>query len=151
MNIDPLMIFTLLGTVIGLIIYLCVHEWQQQIYIRKIQNDLSSLPMSLQRYYSDMFDKQISLNQKMIGEVFTKHLSHIEKLERMTLPKPVTEKDVRAVMKRMGKIVDESAEVKWENEIEKAEKLPEPLSDDWTGHITSDTKIAFEGYEEVTA
>ena len=86
--------------------------------------------------------------QKVLGDSFKNFLKHIEKLEKMVLPKPVTTKDVQSVMSRMGTLADETLEI--QNDIEQAEKGVELPKDDWTGFINADTKVAFEDGEVPT-
>lgn len=108
---------------LGLLTYLYFHEKEE----RQLRNE------------------DLTRIQKLMGESFKDFLKHIEKLERMTLPKPVTTKDVQSVMDRMGTVADESLEI--QNDIEQAEKGVELPDNNWTDHITADTKIAFEGDE----
>jgi hypothetical protein len=141
---------SMLATMIGILTYFYFHEKEQQVYISKIQHNLTNLPIELQKFYAEISSKDTSRNQKLINETFRQYLRHIEKLERMVLPKPVTEKDVQSVMNRIGTIADNKEEIQWENEIEKAEKGVELPKDDWTGYINADTKVAFEGEEDIT-
>lgn len=111
---------------LGLLTYIYFHEKEE----RQLRNE------------------DLTRIQKLMGESFKDFLKHIEKLERMTLPKPVTTKDVQSVIDRMGTVADESLEIKYDNEIEQEEnKGVELPNQDWTGHITAETKIAFEGDE----
>lgn len=135
---------------IGLLIYFYFHEKEERVYKTKIQTDLTNLPIELQKFYAEISKRDTERTQKMIGDTFKMYLKHIEKLERMTLPKPVTEKDVKAVMSRIGTLADETQEMKWDNEIEKAEKGVELPKDEWTGYITGETKVAFEDGPEPT-
>ncbi len=141
---------SILVTMIGILTYFYFHEKEQQVYISNIQHDLTNLPIELQRFYAEISSKDSSRNQKLINDTFRQFLSHIKDLERMVLPKPVTEKDVKSVMNRIGTIADDKEEIQWENEIEKAEKGVELPKDDWTGYINADTKVAFEGEEDQT-
>jgi len=135
---------------LGILWYLYNHEKNEREYIKKIQTDLTTLPLDLQKYYAEISERDTARTQKLIGESFKLYLKHIEKLERMTLPKPVTEKDVKAVMSRMGTVADESLEEKLENEIEKAEKGVEMPNNHWTEYITGETKVAFDDEPEPT-
>lgn len=110
---------------LGLLTYIYFHEKEE----RQLRNE------------------DLTRIQKLMGESFKDFLKHIEKLERMTLPKSVTTKDVQSVLDRMGVVADESLEIAHDNEIEKAEPGVELPDDNWTDHITGDTKIAFEGEE----
>src|SRR6266702_816784 len=141
---------SILVTMIGILTYFYFHEKEQQVYISNIQHDLTNLPIELQRFYAEISSKDSSRNQKLINDTFRQFLSHIKDLERMVLPKPVTEKDEKSVMNRIGTIADDKEEIQWENEIEKAEKGVELPKDDWTGYINTDTKVAFEGEEDQT-
>lgn len=131
---------------IGLLVYLYFHEKSEREYIRKIQTDLTNLPTELQKFYSEIAARDAARTQKALENSFRDYLKHIERLEKMVLPKPVTTTDVRKVMDRIGDVVDESLEI--ENDIEKEkDKGVEIENNDWTGLINADTKIAFEDEE----
>lgn len=136
---------------IGLLIYLYFHEKAEREYIKKIQTDLTNLPLELQKFYAAISEKDQARTQKVLGDTFTKYLKHIERLEKMVLPKPVTTKDVQSVMNRMGTLADESLEIKHDNEIEsETNKGVEQITDEWTGFIDANTKVAFENEPEPT-
>jgi len=132
---------------LGLLVYLYFREKEDRVYKNKIQTDLTNLPIELQKFYATIAEKDQARTQKVLGDTFTKYLKHIEGLEKMVLPKPVTTSDVQSVMSRMGTIADESLEIEHDNEIERAEKGVELPTDQWTGFINGDTKVAFEGDE----
>lgn len=148
--LEIILSLSLITGFIALLVYIYLHEQQENEYIKKIQTDLTNLPIELNKFYATISEKDTARTQKLIGDSFTKYLNHIEKLERMVLPKPVTEKDVKAVMSRIGTVADESLEIKLDNEIEKAEKGVEMPRDEWTGYITGETKVAFEDEEVPT-
>lgn len=128
---------------LGLLVYLFLHEKSEQEYIKQIQTSLMNLPIELQKFYADFSAKDNTRTQKMIETSFKDYLRHIEKLERLTLPQPVTTRNVKKVLSRIGEIADESLEI--ENDIEKEEdKGVELQSDEWTGVINGSTKVAFE-------
>ncbi len=129
---------------IGLLVYLYFHEKEEREYIKKIQTDLTNLPVELNKFYATISERDQARTQKVMGESFKEYLKHIERLEKMVLPKPVTAKDVQSVINRMGTMADESLEIAHDNEIEKAEKGVEMPSSDWTEHINGDTRVAFE-------
>lgn len=135
---------------VGLLAFLYFHEKAQMEYIKKIQTDLTNLPIELQKFYATISERDTARTQKAMSESFKNYLKHIERLEKQVLPKPVTEKDVKAVMSRIGTVADESLEEKWDNEIEKAEKGVEMPNNEWTGYISGDTKVAFEDDPEPT-
>lgn len=111
---------------IGLLVYIYFHEKEER----------------------ELRDKDLTRIQKLMGESFRDFLKHIEKLEKMTLPKPVTTKEVQKVLDRVGEVTDAGA---FENEIETEEdKGVELQSDEWTGLINDETKVAFEGDESPT-
>ena len=134
---------------IGLLVFLLHHEREEREYIKKIQTDLTNLPIELQKFYSELSEKDTARSQKIIGDSFKEYLKHIERLERMVLPKPVTVGGVKSVMTRIGEMADESLEIA--NDIEKEkDKGVELPNDEWTGFINADTKIAFENEEAPT-
>jgi hypothetical protein len=135
---------------IGLLVYLYFHTNAEREYVKKIQTDLTNLPIELQKFYATIAEKDQARTQKVLGDTFTKYLKHIERLEKQVLPKPVTTKDVQSVINRMGPLADESQEIAWDNEIEKAEKGVEMPNDEWTGYISGSTKVAFEDDPEPT-
>lgn len=135
---------------VGLLTYLYFHEKNEREYIKKIQTDLTNLPLELQKFYATISEKDQARTQKVLGDTFTKYLKHIERLEKQVLPKPVTERDVRSVLNRIGEVADESLEIAHDNEIEKAEKGVEIDDNTWTGYINGDTKVAFDGEDAGT-
>jgi hypothetical protein len=129
---------------IGLLAFIFYKDKQEREYIRKLQTDLTNLPTDLQKFHTEIMERDTARTYKLIGDSFKDFLRHIEKLERMTLPKPVTEKDVRSVLSRVGEVADESLEIA--NDIEQEQdKGVEMPADDWTGFIDNKTKVAFEG------
>lgn len=133
---------------LGILGYLYFHTKDEREYIKKIQTDLTNMPIELQKFYSTISERDNARNQKLIGESFKDYLKHIERLEKQVLPKPVTERDVKSVIRRIGEVADESLEIKHDNEIEKeTDKGVELQTDQWTGFITGDTKVEFEGEE----
>lgn len=134
---------------VALLVYLYFHEKNQSDYIKQIQDNLTNLPIDLQKFYTELQQKNNERSQKIIGDSFKDFLKHIEKLEKMVLPKPVTTRDVQSVMSRMGTLADESLEIEHDlkNDIETAEKGVELPNDEWAGLINAQTKVAFEGAE----
>lgn len=134
---------------VSLLVYFYFHEKEEKKYIKGIQASLITIPSDLQKLYAEIAERDNARTQKTLSETFTKYLKHIENLERMVLPKPVTTKDVQSVMSRIGQVADESLEI--QNDIEKEEdKGVEMPSDTWTGYINAETKVAFENEESST-
>src|SRR5437762_1243747 len=113
--IEVTALIVLVLTVLGLLWYLYVHQKEEREYIKKIQTDLTNLPIDLQKFYTDISAKDQARTQKLIGDSFKNYLKHIERLEKQVLPKPVTTKDVQSVMDRIGPMADETME----NQIDK--------------------------------
>ena len=134
---------------IALLVYGYVSEKHRLTYIEKLQSMLSSLPTEMQKFYTDLSHKEQLQTQKTLSESFTKFLKHIEKLETMVLPKPVTTKAVQDVFDRVGEITDSG---KFENEIENEKEKGVTIQDDvsWTSLIDANTKVQVEGEEEPT-
>lgn len=136
---------------VGLLVYLYFHEKNEREYIKSIQTDLTNLPLELQKFYATISEKDQARTQKVLESTFTKYLKHIERLEKQVLPKPVTVRDVKSVMSRIGEVADESLEIAHDNEIEKeSDKGVEIEDNTWTGYINADTKVAFDGEESST-
>ena len=66
---------------IGLLVFLLHHEREEREYIKKIQTDLTNLPIELQKFYSELSEKDTARSQKIIGDSFKEYLKHIERLE----------------------------------------------------------------------
>jgi hypothetical protein len=131
---------------LGLLGFLGFYISDTRNYIGEIHKQLVSMPADLQKLHTRLTSENDAKTHQLIQESFRDFLKHIEKLERMTLPKPVTEKDVKSVLSRIGTIADESLEI--ENEIEKTpDKGVQLPNDEWTGFINGDTKVAFEDEE----
>jgi hypothetical protein len=135
--------FALIVGFLGVLGFLGFYIYDTRKYIGDIQQQLVTMPADLQKLHTRLTAENDAKTHQLIQESFRDFLKHIEKLERMTLPKPVTEKDVKSVLSRIGTIADESLEI--ENDIEKTpDKGVQLPSDEWTGFINADTKVAFE-------
>lgn len=75
----------------------------------------------------------------LISTLMLEHLKHIANLEKMILPKPVTQKDVQSILDRTPLIVD--------NDIEKIEDNGIEITEDNLGSIpfSGSTKVIIEG------
>lgn len=132
---------------IGVLGFLGFYIYDTRKYIGGIHKQLVDMPTELQKVHKELSHEKDKQTYKVMQESFKDFLKHIEKLERMTLPKPVTTADVQSVLNRMGEVTDAGA---FENEIEKdPNKGVELPKDDWTGYINADTKVAFEEDEEL--
>lgn len=93
-----------------------------------------------QKFYVDAMDQ----STKLVNQNFSSYLKHIANLEKMVLPKPVSDKDVQAILDRTPLIVD--------NDIERIEDLPYPFDSEESFAkvpITSETQVMFEEGENM--
>lgn len=104
-------LIVLLVAFLGVLMYLYFHTREQNRYIDHVHQSLTRLPAEMQQFFADLQSKSDKRAENLVQETFRDCLKHIEKLERMTLPKPVSVKEVQEVIDRTGPVI--------ENDIEK--------------------------------
>lgn len=88
-----------------------------------------------QQFYVDAMKQSTAL----VTQNFSSYLKHIANLEKMVLPKPVSDIDIKAILDRTPPIVD--------NEIDKVEDMPFPFAseEDFAKiPINNETQVMFE-------
>jgi hypothetical protein len=120
---------------LGLLAYLYFDKQKEREYLQE-----------LQKVFSDLTEKDRERTQKAIDSSFRDYLKHIDKLEKLALPSPVTTTRVQSVLGRMGELADETAELARdanpiEDEKDRGVEMP---NDTWAGVVGPETKVAFE-------
>lgn len=136
---------TSLVTIISLLAFFFAREKEQLLYKKHLEVLVTNIPQDIQSSYNKILESRDKLFVKGFDKTFALYLKHIQALEKMALPKPITTKMVRDVMDR-----DIEGGGEYKNEIEKEEEDSVPVTESNLAHIiNSNPKIEFEGPDDI--
>lgn len=122
---------------IALLVFFFLEKKEELTYKKHLEIMVTEIPKEMQVLYGRILEDRDKQFSKMLDKTFSSYLKHIQALEKMAIPKPITTKMVKEVMERDLPTI--------ENEIDRVEEDSIPVTEtNLPDIINKNPKIVFE-------